>query len=135
VQVEPLSLGRRALAEYSQLVSLAGFGATLVVLCLSIATGTRARSQALWWLGGALLVTMLVSIVTLSIRVTKKHSIRMLRRFYASWSPGRTKAFLAVTGPILGAVFLLVMDKQIPSQTRAMLGMHLPWFADPGAFC
>ena len=135
VKVEPLSPGQRTLAEYSQLVSMAGLGATLVVLCLSIATGTRTRSQALWWLGGALLAAMLVSLVALSIRVTKKHSFRTLKRFYALWSPARTRRVLALTGPVLAVVFLLSIDRtQIPAQRRAMFGTHLPYFAAAWGF-
>ena len=135
IKAEVLTDAQRTLAEYSRLVSIAGLAASLVVLSLSLVSGGLTHSATIFWLGGALLALLVASAGELSFRIARRHTLRTLVQFYAGWSPALARTLLTAFALILIAVSLLIIDlMQIPSQSRDMIGAHLPYFAGVWAF-
>jgi hypothetical protein len=130
VTIRALSSSQKMLAENTRLISLAGIGASLVVLGLSIASGGHAYSRSLFWFGGCLLTTVVASLGISSLAVTTEGTLRSASRFYALWCARKTSWFLICSGAVLFILFLYSMDRmQFPAESRAKIGVHIPYIA------
>lgn len=128
VILRALSPGQKTWAENCRLLSAAGVGASAVVLSLNIASGGRARSDALFWLGGCLLTLALCSSGVLSLCSTTERSLRAVRRLHGAWVPPRLVRLLIASGVILAGLVLYSGDRtQLYTEARSIIGAHLPY--------
>jgi hypothetical protein len=135
VTIRALSSSQKRWAENTRLISIAGIGASLVVLGLSITSGGHAHSRALFWFGGCLLTAVVVSLGISSLAVTTEGTLRSASRFYALWCARKTSWFLISSGAVLFILFLYSMDRmQFPAESRAKIGVHIPYIAASWGF-
>jgi len=121
--VHALTPTLRLLCGVAELVGLAGFAASAVLLAASFIGAGRLPLHAYYWVCGSMLAVSLGCTVALYIDLARSESGRQLLRTYRRWCPGWMRWSLRFTGLFFSLGYPLL------DFTRSLWGPHMHFFA------